>query len=96
MQLSRLKDGSRRVTSITEIIGMEGETITMQDIFLFEPKGADENGKIIGDFVPTGIRPQIINRLFEMGIPLPTDLARIFPDRRSQQMPTTFPDRRGR
>jgi pilus assembly protein CpaF len=96
VQLSRLKDGSRRVTSITEIIGMEGDTITMQDIFVFQPKGADENGKIVGDFVPTGIRPQIINRLFEMGIPLPTDLARLFPDRRSQQVPTTFPDRRTR
>ena len=94
VQLSRLKDGSRRVTSITEIIGMEGETITMQDIFVFQPKGADENGRIIGDFVPTGIRPQIINRLFEMGIPLPPDLARLFPDRRTQQQPTNHPDRR--
>jgi pilus assembly protein CpaF len=84
IQLSRLKDGSRRVTSLTEIIGMEGETITMQDIFLFEARGADaQTGRIIGDFVPTGIRPQIINRLFDMGIPLPPDLAGIFPDRRS-------------
>ena len=83
VQLSRLKDGSRRVTAITELIGMEGDTVTMQDIFLFEPKGADpQTGKIIGDFVPTGIRPQIINRLFDMGIPLPGDLARLFPDRR--------------
>jgi pilus assembly protein CpaF len=94
VQLSRLKDGSRRVTSVTEIIGMEGDTITMQDIFTFQSKGADENGRIIGDFTPTGIRPQIINRLFEMGIPLPTDLARLFPDRRQAQQPTGFPDRR--
>ena len=94
IQLSRLKDGSRRVTSVTEIIGMEGETITMQDIFTFQSKGADENGRIIGEFTPTGIRPQIINRLFEMGIPLPTDLARLFPDRRQAQAATPFPDRR--
>jgi len=94
VQLSRLKDGSRRVTSVTEIIGMEGDTITMQDIFVFEPRGADESGRILGDFVPTGIRPQIINRLFEMGIPLPAELARLFPDRRSSQMATAFPNRR--
>jgi pilus assembly protein CpaF len=94
VQLSRLKDGSRRVTSVTEIIGMEGETITMQDIFVFQSRGADENGRIIGDFTPTGIRPQIINRLFEMGIPLPTDLAKLFPDRRQAQQSTAFPDRR--
>jgi pilus assembly protein CpaF len=94
VQLSRLKDGSRRVTSVTEIIGMEGDTITMQDIFVFEPRGADENGRIIGDFVPTGIRPQIINRLFEMGIPMPTDLARLFPDRRSAQPAAVHANRR--
>ena len=94
IQLSRLKDGSRRVTSVTEIIGMEGETITMQDIFVFQSRGADENGRIIGDFTPTGIRPQVINRLFDMGIPLPTDLARLFPDRRQAQQTTAFPDRR--
>src|SRR5438105_9357101 len=60
IQLRRLKDGSRRVTSVTEIIGMEGDTITMQDIFTFQSRGADENGRIIGAFTPTGIRPQVI------------------------------------
>jgi pilus assembly protein CpaF len=94
VQLSRLKDGTRRVTSVTEVIGMEGDTITMQDIFVFESRGADDSGRIIGDFAPTGIRPKIINRLFEMGIPLPPDLARIFPERRAAQMPTAFPNRR--
>ena len=83
VQLKRLKDGSRKVTSITEVIGMEGETITMQEIFKFEPKGADpQTGKIIGEFNPTGIRPQVISRLFDMGIPLPPLLAQLFPDRR--------------
>ena len=96
VQLNRLKDGSRRVTSVTELIGMEGDTITMQDIFVFVPKGADPNtGKIIGEFNATGIRPQIIARLFDMGIPLPPDLARLFPDRRMQQHMAGFqPERR--
>jgi pilus assembly protein CpaF len=94
VQLSRLKDGSRRVTSVTEVIGMEGETITMQDIFVFKSLGADENGRIIGEFVPTGIRPQIINRLFDMGVPMPPELARLFPDRRAAQQATAHADRR--
>jgi len=84
VQLNRLKDGSRKVTSITEVIGMEGETITMQEIFKFESKGADpQTGKVIGIFEPTGIRPQIISRLFDMGIPLPPRLAKLFPERRT-------------
>jgi pilus assembly protein CpaF len=90
VQLSRLKDGSRKITSITEIVGMEGDTITMQEIFKFESKGADPStGQIIGEFNPTGIRPKIIDRLFDMGVPLPPRLAQLFPDRRQllqQQM----------
>ncbi|HET9050604.1 MAG TPA: CpaF family protein [Candidatus Dormibacteraeota bacterium] len=96
VQLNRLKDGTRRVTSITELIGMEGETITMQDIFVFEAQGADPSGRIIGNFKPTGIRPQIIGRLFDMGIPLPADLMRLFPERRQVQVGIDFPDRRQR
>ncbi len=58
IQLNRLKDGSRKVVSFTEVIGMEGEMITVQEIFKFESRGADPStGKIIGDFEPTGIRP---------------------------------------
>ena len=83
IQLSRLKDGSRKVTAISEVIGMEGDTVTMQEIFKFESKGADPaTGKIIGEFNPTGIRPKIIDRLFDMGVPLPPRLAQLFPDRR--------------
>jgi pilus assembly protein CpaF len=83
IQLSRLRDGSRKVTSITEVIGMEGDTITMQEIFKFESKGADPStGQIIGEFNPTGIRPKIIDKLFDMGVPLPPRLAQLFPDRR--------------
>jgi len=86
VQLSRLKDGSRKITSVTEVVGMEGETITMQEIFKFDPRGADPaTGKIVGDFTPTGIRPKIIDRLFDMGVPLPPRLAQLFPDRRQLQ-----------
>ncbi len=89
VQLNRFKDGSRKLTSITEIIGLEGETVTMQEIFKFEPKGADpETGKIIGEFQPTGVRPQIINKLFDMGVPMPPRLAQLFPDRRTLGPPT--------
>ena len=92
IQLNRLKDGSRKVTSLTEVIGMEGETITMQEIFKFESKGADPaTGKIVGEFNPTGVRPQIISKLFDMGVPLPPRLAALFPDRRTLQSPAAGP-----
>ena len=79
VQLSRLRDGSRRVTAITEIVGMEGETISMQDIFTFEAQGSDADGRITGLFAPTGVRPQLMMRLTEMGLPVPPALARVFP-----------------
>ena len=81
-QLSRLRDGSRRVTSITEITGMEGEVITMQEIFVFESEGAGPDGKIIGHFRPTGIRPKILDRMFTMGLALPPEIQVLFPDPR--------------
>ncbi|HUZ90247.1 MAG TPA: CpaF family protein [Candidatus Acidoferrales bacterium] len=82
-QLNRLRDGSRRVTSITEVMGMEGETITMQEIFRFDSQGASADGKILGEFAPTGIRPQILDRMFAMGLELPTEILSLFPDPRS-------------
>ena len=82
VQLNRLRDGSRRVTSITEITGMEGETITMQEIFVFESQGAGADGKIIGVFKPTGIRPRILDRMFTMGLQLPAEIQVLFPDPR--------------
>ncbi len=60
---ARFPDGSRKVTSITEITGMEGETITTQDIFQFKQTGIDENNKIIGKFEPTGIVPTFIEEI---------------------------------
>ena len=72
IQVARLSDGTRRLTSISEIIGMEGETITMQEIFKFEREGIDENGIVIGRFVPTGVRPRFAERLKTSGLHLPS------------------------
>ena len=71
VQVARLSDGSRRVTSISEITGMEGETITMQEIFMYERTGVDKEGKVIGRFKPTGIRPRFAERLKSCGMQLP-------------------------
>ena len=67
----RLSDGSRRITSISEITGMEGETITMQEIFMYERTGVDKEGTVIGRFRPTGIRPRFAERLKACGLQLP-------------------------
>jgi len=71
VQVARLSDGSRRVTSISEITGMEGETITMQEIFQYERTGIDPQGKVLGRFRPTGIRPRFAERLKQSGLQLP-------------------------
>lgn len=71
LQVARLSDGTRRVTSISEITGMEGETITMQEIFQYERTGVDSQGQVIGRFRPTGIRPRFAERLKACGLQLP-------------------------
>jgi pilus assembly protein CpaF len=71
IQVARLTDGTRRITSISEITGMEGETITMQEIFQFERTGIDASGKVIGRFRTTGIRPRFAERLKQYGMQLP-------------------------
>jgi len=71
VQISRLSDGTRKVTALSEIVGMEGETVTMQDIFVFRKKGIAENGAVVGDFVPSGVRPKFAERLVVSGIKLP-------------------------
>ncbi|HEV2860802.1 MAG TPA: CpaF family protein [Pyrinomonadaceae bacterium] len=71
IQAARLSDGTRRITAISEITGMEGETITMQEIFQFERKGVDKDGKVIGRFRPTGVRPRFAERLKQYGMQLP-------------------------
>jgi pilus assembly protein CpaF len=71
LQVARMSDGSRRVTSISEITGMEGETITMQEIFQYERTGVDSQGIVLGRFRPTGIRPRFAERLKSCGMQLP-------------------------
>jgi len=69
-----MKDGSRRITHITEVVGMEGDVITLQDIFVFRQEGRDIRGRIIGKLVPTGIKPKFIEKLNKTGIVLPPDI----------------------
>jgi pilus assembly protein CpaF len=71
LQVARLSDGTRRVTSISEITGMEGDTITMQEVFIFERRGVDKDGKVLGRFRPTGVRPRFAERLKIYGMQLP-------------------------
>ena len=73
IQVKRLRDGSRRTTNITEVIGMEGDVIVMQDVFVFEQTGVVE-GKIQGRLKPTGIRPKFVEKFEIMGINLPPGL----------------------
>jgi pilus assembly protein CpaF len=70
IQVSRLADGARKVIAISEVMGMEGDIITMQDIFVFERSGVDSSGKVVGHFRPTGIRPRLAERLKVFGFEL--------------------------
>src|SRR5689334_18741040 len=74
IQVTRLSDGTRRVTSISELTGMEGDVITMQEIFAFEKTGLTKDGKVMGFFRATGIRPKCSERLASSGITLPVDM----------------------
>jgi len=74
IQTSRFSDGTRRVTHITEVVGMEQDVITLQDVFLFERTGTTDSGKIKGRFRATGIRPKFYDRLKTSGIILPTQM----------------------
>jgi len=70
IQVSRLRDGSRKVTQVTEVVGMEGDTIVLTDIFKFTENGFDKDGKVLGELKPTGMRPLFINRLELAGFKL--------------------------
>lgn len=65
---ARMKDGSRKVINITQVVGMEGDTITLQDLFVFKQQGLDSEGKITGNFVSTGIRPTFLDKLISNGV----------------------------
>jgi len=74
VQQTRLSDGSRKVTSVSEITGMEGEVITMQEIYVFEKMGVNQEGKVLGRFRATGVRPKCCERLKAAGVVLPADM----------------------
>lgn len=76
IQVNRLQGGPRKVTHITEVLGMEQDTIVMQDIFKFEKDGVDENSKAIGRFISTGIRPSFMEQLEQAGVRLPASTFR--------------------
>ena len=74
VQVTRLSDGTRKVTNLAEITGMEGDVVTMQDIFIFRKRGIKENGEVMGAFTPVGIRPKFAERLTVSGINLPVSM----------------------
>jgi len=74
IQVNRMSDGTRKVTSVAEITGMEGNVVTMQDIFVFRKRGIRESGEVIGDFVATGIRPKFTERLVVAGVQVPISM----------------------
>jgi pilus assembly protein CpaF len=76
IQIGRHADGRRRLVNLSEVTGMEGPTITMQEIFRFKMTGRSENGDVLGYFEATGIRPKFLQNALEHGIELPSDLFR--------------------
>jgi pilus assembly protein CpaF len=74
IQLTRLSDGTRKMTSVQEITGMEGDVITLQEIFTYEQKGLDQQGNLKGRFRATGVRPKFMERFAGRGVTIPTDL----------------------
>src|SRR5215469_1457549 len=74
VQVSRMSDGTRKVVSVAEITGMEGNIVTMQDIFMYRRRGIRETGEVLGDFMATGVRPKFAERLLVNGIHLPASL----------------------
>jgi len=69
-----MKDGSRKVTHVTEIVGMESDVVTMQDIYVFQARGQDELGRLLGSIQPTGLRPKFSERFEQYGVHLPANL----------------------
>jgi pilus assembly protein CpaF len=74
IQIARMSDGTRKLISLQEISGMEGDLITLQELFVFQQTGLDENRKVKGRFKATGVRPKFAERLAARGVALPVDL----------------------
>jgi pilus assembly protein CpaF len=75
VQVSRMSDGTRRITHITELTGSFSDVISMQDIFLFEKNGIGPNGKVKGRFISTGIVPKCVEKMAAAGIPIPAGMS---------------------
>jgi pilus assembly protein CpaF len=80
VHVSRMSDGSRKVTNVSEVVGMEGDVVTTQDIFVFHKTGIGEGGKVMGRFMPTGVRPRFMERLLVSGIQIKPELFSIAED----------------
>jgi len=78
VHLDRMRDGTRKVVQITEVTGMEEDVITMQDVFRFVRNGVDAQGRVVGRFAPSAVRPRVFDRLVEMGLELPPELRSMF------------------
>jgi pilus assembly protein CpaF len=74
IQIARMSDGSRKLISLQEVVGMEGDLITLQELFVFQQTGVDQNHKVKGRFKATGVRPKFAERLTAKGVPLPVEL----------------------
>jgi pilus assembly protein CpaF len=74
IQIARFNDGTRRVTHMTEITGMEDDIVSMQDVFVFEKQGVGPEGRVLGAFTPTGIRPKFAEKLKASGIAVPASM----------------------
>lgn len=81
VQVSRMSDGTRKVVSVAEITGMEGNVVTMQDIFVYRKRGIRDTGEVLGDFIATGVRPKFAERLLVTGIHLPASMFEATPIR---------------
>jgi pilus assembly protein CpaF len=71
IQLARLSDGTRKVVSVMEITGLEGDVISMSEVFKFQQRGLDERGRVLGDLVPTGVTPRFTDKLKTKGVDIP-------------------------
>jgi pilus assembly protein CpaF len=74
LQISRLSDGSRRVTHLSEVTGMDQEVVSMQDIYRFEKRGVGINGRVLGRFYSTGVTPRFADKIIASGIPISPNL----------------------
>ena len=78
VHLERLRDGTRKVVQISEVTGMEEDVITMHDVFRFVRSGVDAQGRVVGRFAPSGVRPRILDRLDEAGLEMPVEIQSLF------------------